>query len=68
ESRMVFFKNYKGLYPLNEDILERMVQLSQFPAPLLEKLATFFPPEDKELFLERCEAMYQLRKEARASN
>lgn len=66
ESRAIFFKNYKGLYPLNEDVLERMVQISQFPPALLEKLAEFFPPEDKEIFLDRCEAMHQLRKEVRS--
>ena len=61
ETRAIFNKNYRTMYPLNEDILTKMSTLSEFPQPLLEKLSAFFPPEDKELFFERCEQMHQLR-------
>lgn len=61
ESKAIFFKNYKSLYPLNEDILEEMVKTSNFPQPLLQKLATCFPQEDKKLFLQRCEQMKEIR-------
>lgn len=61
EAKAIFFKNYRSLYPLNEEILERMVKISDFPQELLDKLATRFPEEDKDLFYERCEQMHQLR-------
>ena len=64
ETRAIFNKNYRTMYPLNEDILTKMSTLSEFPQPLLEKLSAFFPPEDKELFFERCEQMHQLRVQA----
>lgn len=61
EAKMIFLKNYRTLHQLNEDVLERMVRYSDFPKELLEKFATRFPEEDKELFFERCAQMYQLR-------
>ena len=61
EAKAIFFKNYRSLYPLNEELLERMVRLSDFPKELLDKLVTMFPEEDKDLFYERCEQMHQLR-------
>ncbi len=64
ETRAIFNKNYRTMYPLNEDILTKMSTLSEFPQPLLEKLSAFFPQEDKELFFERCEQMHQLRVQA----
>lgn len=64
ETRAIFNKNYRTMYPLNEDILTKMSTLSEFPQPLLEKLSAFFPPDDKELFFERCEQMHQLRVQA----
>ena len=64
ETKMVYLKNYRPLYPLNNEVLDYMVNLSEFPKPLLEKLAQFFPPQDKEHFFESCEQMHQLRLDA----
>ncbi len=61
EAKMIFLKNYRSLYPLNEEILNKMVKVSELPQELIEKFATRFPEEDKELFLERCEQMHQMR-------
>ena len=61
ETKAIFNKNYRTMYPLNEDILTKMVTISEFPRPLLEKLCSYFPEEDKELFFERCEQIHQLR-------
>ena len=61
EAKAIFFKNYRSLYPLNEEVLDRMVKTSDFPKELLDKLVTKFPDEDKDLFYERCEQMHQLR-------
>ena len=64
ECKAIFYKNYRGLVRLDEDILDYMVKDSDFPQELLEKLSTCFPEEDKDLFLERCEQMHQLRLDA----
>ena len=64
ECKSIFYKNYKHLTRLDYDILEYMVRDSEFPQELLEKLAGCYPPEDKELFFERCEAMHKLRIES----
>ncbi len=63
ECKSIFYKNYKHLVRLDDDILDYMANKSDFPKELLEKLADCYPPEDKELFFERCEAMHQLRLE-----
>ena len=64
ECNHIFYKNYKQLYPLSNEALERMVKISEIPRPLLEKLANIFPREDRELFFERYEQMYEMRLEA----
>ncbi len=61
EIKSIYYKNYKNLVPLDEVTLQRMVSLSDFPENLLEKLSQYFPPADKQLFLDRCEEMHQLR-------
>lgn len=61
EIKAIYNKNYRTLYPLNETILDRMAKYSEFPKPLLDKLALYFPEEDRELFYERCEQMHQIR-------
>lgn len=61
ESKSIFYKNYKNLCPLNDDMLDRMAKYSEFPQSLLQKLSGCFPPEDKDLFFERCERMHQIR-------
>lgn len=61
EMKAIYNKNFRTLCPLNEDILNKMAKFSEFPKPLLDKLATFFPEADKELFYEKCEQMHQIR-------
>lgn len=62
ESKSIYYKNYRTLYPdLNEELLDKMSRLSEFPQPLLEKLSTYFPEADKQLFFDRCEEMHQIR-------
>ena len=68
ETKAIYNKNYRTMYQLNDEILTKMSQVSEFPSPLLEKLSTFFPPEDKELFFERCEQLHQLRVQALQNN
>lgn len=64
ECKSIFYKNFKSLVRLDDDILDYMVKDSDFPQELLEKLAAYFPEEDRELFFERCEEMHQLRLDA----
>lgn len=64
ECSHIFYKNYKNLYPMTNDVLDRMVKYSEIPKPLLEKLSTNFAPEDKELFFQMYEQMYTVRNEA----
>ena len=64
ECKSIYYKNYKNLVRLDDDILEYMARDSEFPQELLEKLSGCFPPEDKELFFEHCEQMHQLRLES----
>ncbi len=64
ECNHIFYKNYKNLYPMTNEVLDRIVKISEIPKPLLDKLVTKFPPEDRELFYERYEAMYNLRIQA----
>lgn len=61
ETKAIFNKNFRHLHPLNDDTLSKMANLSEFPKPLLEKLSTFFPADDKELFFERAEQIHQIR-------
>lgn len=64
ECNHIFYKNYRQLYPLSEEALNRMVKISEIPKPLLDKLARKFPPEDSELFYDNYEQMYNMRVEA----
>lgn len=61
DAKMIFLKNYKSLYQLNEEMLSKMVTVSEFPKPLLDKFVTVFPESDWEMFYERCEQMHQMR-------
>ena len=64
ETKLIYRKNFRNMYPLdNEDTLDAMARFSEFPQPLLEKLSECFVPEDKELFLERCEQLHGIRLE-----
>lgn len=64
ECNHIFYKNYKNMYPMTNEVLERMVKYSEIPKPLLDKLATKFPTEDRDLFYEKYQQMYELRMEA----
>ncbi len=64
ECKGIYYKNFRNLYPLTEEMLDKMVNYSEFPRPLLEKLSTYFPEADRELFFDKCEQMHQLRLEA----
>lgn len=61
ECSHIFHQNYRNLYPLNENIVDRMVNIGEIPKPLLDKLVKCFP-EDEEIFFERYEQMYKMRK------
>jgi len=61
ETKTIFNKNFRTLYSLNDDILTKMALYSEFPKPLLDKLAGYFPAADRELFYDRCEQMHQIR-------
>ena len=61
ECKAIYNKNFRTLYPLNEEVLDKMATYSEFPKPLLDKLAGYFPPEDKEIFYDRCEQLHQIR-------
>ena len=63
ETKLIFHKNYRGLMPLNDDLLAMIVNYSQFPPQPLELLSTCFAPEDKGIFMENNEKMHQLRLE-----
>lgn len=64
ESRHIFHQNYKNLYPMSEEVIDRIVKFSEIPRQLLEKLSAYFPNEDKKVFFERYEQMYNMRVEA----
>ncbi len=63
ECNHIFYKNYKPLYPVTNEQLERMVTYSEIPKPLLDKFAQIFA-DDKELFYERYQQMYDMRLQA----
>ena len=64
ESKAIYYKNFRNLYPLTEDQLNKMAKYSEFPKPLLDKLVNFYPKADRELFYEKCEQMHNIRIQA----
>ena len=64
ECRSIYIKNFRNLFPLTNPIVDNIVKYSEFPQALLEKLSGYFPPEDKQLFMDACEEMHQLRVKA----
>ncbi len=64
EIARIFFKNYRTLYKLTDDVLDEMINYSRFPQPLLEKLAAYYPPQDKEYFMEMAKRIELIRTEA----
>lgn len=68
ECRAIYIKNFRSIFQLTNPIVDNIVKYSEFPPALLEKLSTFYPPEDKQLFMDACEEMHQLRVEAQKAN
>ena len=54
ESKAIFNKNFRTLYPMNDEVLTKMAMYSEFPKPLLDKLVNYFPEADRELFYQQC--------------
>lgn len=61
ECRHIFYKNYKSLYPMTDEVLDRMVKISEVPKPLLDKLVTYFTPEDRDNFYQVAQNLYDMR-------
>ena len=61
ESKAIFNKNFRTLYPMNDEVLTKMAMYSEFPKPLLDKLVNYFPEADRELFYQQCEKMHEIR-------
>ncbi len=68
ECRAIYIKNFRTIFPLTNPIVDNIVKYSEFPPALLEKLSAFYPPEDKQLFMDACEEMHQLRVESQKAN
>ena len=66
ESRQVYIKNFRSIYPLTNEIVDKITRYSEFPQDLLEKLSAHFPEEYKESFFLACEEMHKIRVEALA--
>lgn len=64
EIARIFFKNYRTLYKMTDDVIEEMINYSRFPQPLLDKLAEFYPPQDKQYFMDYAERIELIRTEA----
>ena len=61
ECRSIYIKNFRSLYPLTNEIVDKIVKYSEFPKPLLDKLSEYYPEEYKDYFYEACEEMHQMR-------
>lgn len=64
EIARIFFKNYRTLYKMTDDVIEEMINFSRFPKPLLDKLAEYYPPQDKQYFMDYAERIELVRTEA----
>ena len=64
ECSHIFYKNYKNLYPMTNEVLDRMVKISEVPKPLLDKLVTKFPQDYRDEYYQQYENMYNLRVQA----
>ena len=60
ECKHIYYKNYKNMYNMSEEVLDRLVKISEIPKPLLDKFAKYFPGEE-DIFYERYEQMYNMR-------
>ncbi|MBR6099043.1 glycosyltransferase [bacterium] len=61
ETSQVYVKNFRSIYPLTKEVVEKITTVSEFPQDLLNKLSTYFPEESREDFFAACEEMHQLR-------
>ncbi len=61
ETRQIFIKNYRNMFGLTNEIVDKISATSEFPPEFLDKLAKYFPEESKSEFLEACENMHQMR-------
>lgn len=66
ECRSIYIKNFRNLYPLTNEIVDKMVEFSEFPEQLLQKLSQYFPEESRDDFMTACEDMHQMRLKAAA--
>ena len=64
EFSRIFFKNYRTLYKMTDDVLSNMVKYSHIPEGLIEKLAQYYPPQDKEYLKESITKLEKIRKDA----
>lgn len=64
ESRSIYIKNFRSIYPLTAEIVDKITKYSDFPRDLLEKLSKYFPENVRENFFAACEEMHKLRLEA----
>lgn len=63
ECSHIFHQNYRALYPMTDNVVDRMVNIAEIPKPLLDKFAKCFPEEEQEIFYERYEQMFEFRKQ-----
>ncbi len=64
EAKQVYIKNFRNIYPLTSEIVDKIAKYSEFPHDLLEKLSKYFPEEFHEDFFLACEEMHKIRSEA----
>lgn len=46
---------------MTDEVLDRMVKISEVPKPLLDKLVTYFTPEDRDNFYQVAQNLYDMR-------
>lgn len=63
ECSHIFHQNYRTLFPMSDNVVDRMVNIAEIPKPLLDRLAKCFPEEEQEIFYERYEQMFEFRKQ-----
>lgn len=64
ESRSIYIKNFRNIYPLTSEIVDNITRYSDFPKDLLEILSKYFPEESREDFFAACEEMHKIRLDA----
>ena len=67
ECNHIFYKIINRCILFLMRLLTEWLKFPEIPKPLLDKLATRFPAEDRQLFYERYEEMYNMRVEAQNS-